>query len=317
MSRALAIFFTLLILNCASRASLQAHPQAMNDESLRISDGNGNLYEIGPTLLFYKPVSAKQSSSGLYSGGEPAALALTGEMHSALRETIHKALAHKPDHISNREKGSYQIAISQERIILRHGSPSAEALRITLERIRESAIPVPLFYNVERGENPYSGMADTADQEERNRTIHARSSNALKEYEPINAAYLKMQGRPLLFRSMQKKEVVVSDADFSMLTRPDVTRIASGDEVVIGRALKDELLDPSFLLPFLLKGQIIISYWHTDAEIRLTGESESSGRICYEFKGEHHYYTNEKNTDPLSFAVCVEAKSGQISVLGR
>lgn len=195
MSRALAIFFTLLILNCASRASLQAHPQAMNDEPLRISDGNGNLYEIGPTLLFYKPVTAKQSSSGLYSGGEPAALALTGEMHSALRKTIHKALAHKPDHISNREKGSYQIAISQERIILRHGSPSAEALRITLERIRESAIPVPLFYNVERGENPYSGMADTADQEERNRTIHARSSNALKEYEPINAAYLKIQGQ--------------------------------------------------------------------------------------------------------------------------
>lgn len=317
MSRALAIFFTLLILNCASGASLQAHPQAMNDEPLRISDGNGNLYEIGPTLLFYKPVTAKQSSSGLYSGGEPAALALTAEMQNALQEAVHKAVAQKPDHISNREKGSYQIAISKELIILRHGSPSAEALRTTLERIRKSAIPVPLLYNVERGENPWSGMTDTAEQEERNRTIHARSGDVLKGYGPIDAPYLKMQGRPLLFRSMQKKEVVVSEADFSMLTRPDVTRIAPGDEVVIGRALKGELLAPSFLLPFLLKGQILISYWHTDADIRLTSESESNGRICYEFGGEHHYYTNEKNTDPLSFAVCVEAKSGQISVLGR
>lgn len=317
MSRALPVFLMLLILNCASGASLQAHPQAMNDEPLRISDGNGNLYEIGPTLLFYKPVTAKQSSSGLYSGGEPAALALTAEMQNALQEAVHKAVVQKSDHISNREKGSYQIAISKERIILRHGSPSAEALRITLERIRESAIPAPLLYNVERGENPYSGMTDTAEQEERNRTIHARSSDALKEFEPIDAAYLRIQGRPLLFRSMQKKEVVVSDADFSMLTRPDVTRIAPGEEVAIGRALKGELLAPSFLLPFLLKGQILISYWHTDADIRLTSESESNGRICYEFGGEHHYYTNEKNTDPLSFAVCVEAKSGQISVVGR
>lgn len=306
-----------LFLLCMTGCLLQAHPQAMNDESLHISDGNGNLYEIGPTLLLYRPVTAMQSSSGLYSGGESAALALTGEMHSALRETIHKALAHKPDHISSREKGSYQIAISQERIILRYGSPSAEALRITLERIRKSAIPVPLLYNVERGENPYSGMTDTAEQEERNRTIHARSIDVLKGYEPIDAPYLKTQGRPLLFRSMQKKEVAVSEADFSILTRPDVTRIAPGDEVVIGRALKDELLDPAFLLPFLLKGQILITYWHTDAEIRLTGESESNGRICYEFNGEHHYYTNEKNTDPLSFAVCVEAKSRQISVVGR
>ena len=317
MSRAFAIFFTLLILNCASGASPQAYPKAMNDESLRISDGNGNLYEIGPTLLFYRPVSPMQSSSGLYSGGEPAALTLTAEMQSALQEAVHKAVAQKSDHISNREKGSYQVAIKQERIILRRGSPSADALRITLERIREGATPVPLLYNVERGENPYSGMTDTAEQEERNRTIQARSSDALKGYEPIDAAYLKMQGRPLLFRSIQKKEVVVSDADFSSLLRADATRITPGEEVAIGRALKDELLAPSFLLPLLLKGQILITYWHTDADIRLTGESASNGRICYEFKGEHHYYTNEKNTDPLSFAVCVEAKSGQISVLGR
>lgn len=299
---------------CMSGCLLQNHPQPMNDESLSISDGNGNLYEIGPTLLFYRPVSKKQSSSGLYSGGETAALELTPNMQSALQEAIHKALVHKSDHISNREKGSYQIAKNQERIILKRGSASAESVRITLERIREGATPVPLLYNVNRGESPYSGMTNTAEQEERNRTIHATSSDALKSYEPIDTTYA---GRPLLFRSIEKKDVVVSKADFSMLIRPDVTRITPGIEIVIGRALKNELLAPSVLLPFLLKGQIIISYWHTDAEIWLTAESESNGRICYEFKGEHHYYTNQTNTEALSFSVCVEPKSRQISVLGR
>lgn len=309
-----SIIPVLLFLLCMTGCLLQTHPQPMNYESLRISDGNGNLYEIGPTLLFYRPVSKKQSSSGLYSGGEPAALALTSKMQSELQEAIHKAFAQKSDHISNREKGSYQIANTQAQITLSRGSTSADALRITLEGIKETAIPVPLLYNVNRSENPYSGMTNTAEQPERNRTIQATSIDALKDYEPIDVAYL---GRPLLFRSIQKNEVVVNKADFSMFIRPDVTRITPGDEHVIGKALNDQLLDPSLLLPFLLKGQIIISYWHTDAEIRLTAESASNGRICYEFKGEHHYYTKQTNTEALSFSVCVEAKSGQISVLGR
>lgn len=48
-------------------------------ESISLRDQNNNLYLISAAELAYKPIKKEQSSSGIYSGGEPQTKVLTEE----------------------------------------------------------------------------------------------------------------------------------------------------------------------------------------------------------------------------------------------
>jgi hypothetical protein len=285
-----------------------------------ISDGNGNRYSAGPAILFYDPVTPAQSSSGMYSGGQPAAVFLTQAERRALDAQFDRAVLARDAHAPTRAKGTLLLERSDSgakaSVLLKGGSKPAVELEAFLKKLMAEALRrIPRMFHITRDRNPWSGMTDTAAQEERNRMIRASSVPA-EGFSPLTAPELQYQGRPHFYRSEAAKEIIVDATAFSAIERPDATRMKPGEERLLGRALKSELLEPHRLLPLLLNGQMIITYWHTDAEIRFVGEESRAGRSCYLFEGEHHYYTNEKNTDPVRFAVCVDG-SKQIFVVGR
>lgn len=277
-----------------------------------ILDGSNNRYRVGQTVVFYDPVTPAESSSGLYSGGEPAALALKKTEQVELSRLLDRCLQATDGKIAERVKGSYLIQETNDRtVILQQKSKLAMELDLYLKHLRGNSTRVPIVYKIDRHENPWQGMTDTAAQEERNRTILAIELPG-PGFKALNAPFFMFRGKPILFRNDTGKEVGVDQKAFSQLERPDATRLSVGEEKRIGMAQNSDLLNPAFLLPFLLSGQIVTTYWHTDAELRFQAEEIQEGRVCYQFEGEHHYYTNEKNTRALRFAICTDPRTREI-----
>lgn len=66
------------------------------------SDGSGNTYVINRDKLEYKPVTRKESSSLVYSGGDPATVSLNENEFASLSEIMEKLLSYKEIHTQNR-----------------------------------------------------------------------------------------------------------------------------------------------------------------------------------------------------------------------
>ncbi len=74
------------------------------DWTHRYADGNNNTYYIAATTLVYSPISALQSSSGYYSGGQPATLALTSVQYQAILLLFEQAKTAVAAHQDQRTK---------------------------------------------------------------------------------------------------------------------------------------------------------------------------------------------------------------------
>lgn len=95
----------------------------MNAEPrLMYADGSANRYEISSTELKYIPVKPEESSTGMYSGGEPAQIALSNEQYSQLKNLFESALAQTDQHIPDRIKTSGLVAVGEYQAILKPGS---------------------------------------------------------------------------------------------------------------------------------------------------------------------------------------------------
>jgi len=285
-----------------------------------ISDGNGNTYTIAPGILLYSPVTPANSSSGIYSGGNPAAAALSADEQKTLRILFDRALGAKESHSPARAKGTMQLLLEEnvaKSAILKANSAPAGELEAFLKKLRaEPSKQIPVQYRITRDTNPWQGMTESSAQEARNRTVRAVAL-PLAGCAPVSLPEVQWRGRALLHRGEAAREIVVDSAAFSILKRVDAARLKPGEEHRIGQAVQAELQEPQFLLPFLLRAEIVQTYWHTDSQLRLTGLAWKNNRTCFQFDGEHHYYTNEKNTDPLHFAICTDAKTREIFVTGR
>lgn len=144
--------------------------------------------------------------------------------------------------------------------------------------------------------------------------------------EPITAGHAPVQaverfrvaGMPLFWFRPDSSAVVVDAAHALDLTVADATRLQGRDEVRVGRFTPAAVaaLGPRELVKLLLFVEAIRTYWHTDADLRLEAERREGGAYEADFAGVHHYYTNEKNEAPLSFAVRVGA-DGTVSVRAR
>lgn len=271
---------------------------ALHADAMRYSDVNANLWTISGRILVFDPVKPVASSSGTYSGGVPRAVILDSAAPAAFEALCRKARAATSAHLSRRERLSVVVHCGGNDTILKSNSPEAMSLEKELKRLLASGADLPRQYEIERSSNPWQGLTSTSQQEERNKTIRAA---------PVKsglAAVPGPSGRSFLYRDNQAGEVVVDAKFFETLKRPDATRVGPGESFEIGRAKTDEVLNPAVLIPFLLLNQIVITYWHTGAEVRLDAV-EDDGR-CFLFSGEHTYYTNEKNTEPLRFQICVK-----------
>jgi hypothetical protein len=290
-------------------------------DDLQFADGNGNLYRVtekAGRLLEYLPVSPVESSSGQYSGGDTRSARISEADYQQILVLFKKAEDSKESYAAQRKKGTFILTWTEgarrKEILLKAESAEADSIEEYLRRcLRQPAIPVT--YEITRSEDPWHGMTGSAEEEERTRHIRARSFPLAGFSGISNAPALLWKGQPILYKS--NHEVAVDDRFFSDLERPDATRLQPGESKRMGTAVLPELLPPQFLLPFLLYSQLIVTYWHTDAQLRFVKAERRDRLQCYSFDGVHHYYTNKKNTHGIRFAICVNPETREIFVVGE
>jgi hypothetical protein len=78
------------------------------------SDGNNNSYIIRKTELEYKPVTPMESSSGVYSGGNPRTIDLTQSEYDKIVAVLNKAIEDKSMHIDQRIMMSGLISVENQ-----------------------------------------------------------------------------------------------------------------------------------------------------------------------------------------------------------
>ncbi len=92
-------------------------------------DGSNNVYEIGE-LLEYKPITPAQSSTGMYSGGEPKSVALDAEQRAELIALFDRIIADTANILAQRPKGCGTLVVGDTRTFVSGRSP----LKIELEQ---------------------------------------------------------------------------------------------------------------------------------------------------------------------------------------
>lgn len=83
-------------------------------------DGTGNQYAVTGGTLEYAPVMAKESSSGVYSGGEKRQIDLSAAQSEEIKKLFDEAFADTEGQIENRELLSGYIEVK-----LKEGRKSA------------------------------------------------------------------------------------------------------------------------------------------------------------------------------------------------
>jgi hypothetical protein len=101
------------------------------------ADGNGNRYTVTPSLLTYDPVTPERSSSGRYSGGEPARRNLTPLEYDSIYQLLEKAIHNRSVHISDRIMMSGAITTvkgeRQTTVIIKPGCEEQQLLEELLD----------------------------------------------------------------------------------------------------------------------------------------------------------------------------------------
>ncbi len=85
--------------------------QVINMDRLDYLDGNGNKYSITPVSIIYDPITAAESSTGMYDGGEPYTISISVIEFEILQETAMNCINKKEGIIENRIKGSGMLII--------------------------------------------------------------------------------------------------------------------------------------------------------------------------------------------------------------
>lgn len=79
--------------------------------SFKLADGNGNKYTITQEKIIYEPISAAESSSGVYSGGEEKTVKIKSTDFYNLFFDAYGIINNTDLHIRYREMGSYLLNI--------------------------------------------------------------------------------------------------------------------------------------------------------------------------------------------------------------
>lgn len=108
---------------------------AMKTKTYTYIDGNNNTYTIRPDSIFYKPVTPAESSSGIYSGGEPKAVKLSAEQFAKIEAMIKAIWKDKKIHCDKREMGYGTIVIKKSSIFLSTNDKSKLQLEQELKAV--------------------------------------------------------------------------------------------------------------------------------------------------------------------------------------
>ncbi len=112
----------------------------------------------------------------------------------------------------------------------------------------------------------------------------------------------------------KNKKVVVNNKYFSELTLRDATDV--DERQMIGSYVDTSTTyTPREIITFLLKSQIVGTYWHLHADLCLTQEDEDDVMYRAHFTGSHEYCTNECISEDYEFAIELNKQTGQLSLL--
>lgn len=103
------------------------------------ADGSANRYIITASSLQYLPIKPEESSTGMYSGGDPANVNLTEAQFKSVQQLLEKAISATGNHITDRIKMSGAVtrttASDTVTIILKPGVPEQVALESALKQL--------------------------------------------------------------------------------------------------------------------------------------------------------------------------------------
>lgn len=167
-----------------------------------------------------------------------------------------------------------------------------------------------------RSESPWAGFTSSWEEEEKSRIVQSDKPNN-NYIEIIQYKEFLFENIPILFQSNKERKVIVDNEYFSDLNRIDATKLNKLERGIIGKAKNPKVLQPEFLLPFLIRSQIIQTLIHTDSELEFIREEDKGNEKWFYFQGEHHYYTNSKNTSLLNFIVTIDYFTQEISIIGE
>jgi len=124
------MFLPILMCNCKSMAV----------KSIQYSDQNNNHYSITRTSLIYTPVTPEESSSGVYSGGDPAEVQLTKDEFNTILSLSEKIMKASEGNEMKREMLTSVLVISEEgksrKAILKR-SEARSALEELLQKVKQ------------------------------------------------------------------------------------------------------------------------------------------------------------------------------------
>ncbi len=109
------VYFLLLPLLIAGCQSTNYKPADM----YFYLDQNNNSYTISPTKIKYNPVSAKNSSSGVYSGGRNATVTITTEQFNSIAQLAEELLQNKEHHATKREMLTAVLSVELDSLVIK------------------------------------------------------------------------------------------------------------------------------------------------------------------------------------------------------
>lgn len=98
-----AIFINLLNFSCMKKSSVYEY-----------ADGSANAYRLTTSSLEYIPVKKEESSTGMYSGGDPKNVTITQTQYESISELLESAMNNETIHIKDRIKTSGVIRITTD-----------------------------------------------------------------------------------------------------------------------------------------------------------------------------------------------------------
>lgn len=177
-------------------------------------------------------------------------------------------------------------------------------------------MPAMREYVVERATSPWRGYTSSSDEEQAGYAVAAAAVGGLERV-PHLASY-ELDGEPFMAIDRAGRRVVLNERLFGPFVRPDAPRLAAGERVEVG-VVKDRriLADPLALSSFLVESELIRTYWHIEARLRLTDVETTATGFRASFHGSHLYFTNRRTEDKYAFRVEVDTGTGAVAVVGE
>ncbi|MEL6675281.1 MAG: hypothetical protein AAFR61_23940 [Bacteroidota bacterium] len=120
---------------CFCLMVLSLSPQCQKNMKFSYVDGSGNRYHLLDQQLTYAPMTPEHSSSGTYSGGDPAVKNLSKTELSQLKEKAEGLVADTTCHTQMRTMGTGTLRAGEKRVLLSYRCRSKQAFESWLKAL--------------------------------------------------------------------------------------------------------------------------------------------------------------------------------------